>query len=400
MKRSNHSSSHIIPEVVKKNNVNSLTVPYSFQFSRDICQKRDYVSNEVTDKQMNNTNSEKAVVTINSTTSFLSQGQFGSVDTVKPFVFYGPKQVGNQNKVESISHTYPMILLKDITLHLGDSWHPMKSFIKAIDENGDRLRLNQLSVAGVVNQNVPGIYEVQYSYKELIESAVVVVKEAVHDIQIEVRDVSLSVGDIWSPKDSFVGAIDEYDEEIPFERISVSDTVDTSVPGLTMLFFKYHKKTVPVYINVEHRLPTADEEKEIATTIIAMVNKLREKLSLPLLIESNQLIEIAETRALDLPILYSHTRPNGDDCFALYKEQKYLFTEAGENIGYIKARGTVIQNASALFLQWKNSPGHYANLINPNFTEIGVGINSDETVDRIIYASQNFGNQQKKPRTD
>lgn len=404
MKRSNHSSSRIRKKIMDKDRLNSLTIPYSFHFSDSISKKSSYVSNQLLNKQVSPIKSEDSIVTIKSTTSFLLQGRFGTIDTINPFVFYESKFKDKHHEKQRTSDLspseYPYILLNDITIHLGNSWHPSKSFVKAADENGDELRLNQLSVIGEVNHNIPGTYEVWYSYNEMRESANIVVKKPLHDIQIDVREVSLSVGDAWNPKQSFIKAVDEYDEDIPFERITVSDSVDTTVPGLTMLFFKYNTKVVPIYITVEHRLPTIDEEKDIGAMIVDLVNKLREKLDISAVVESNQLMEIAKTRASDLPILYSHTRPNGDNCFTLYKERHYEYTEAGENIGYIKARGTTFQNASAIFLQWKNSAGHYANLINPEYTEMGVGIYSDERTDRIIYASLNFGRQQNKPTSD
>lgn len=63
----------------------------------------------------------------------------------------------------------------------------------------------------------------------------------------------------------------------------------------------------------------------------------------------------------------SHTRPNGSSCFTIYTEMGITYMAAGENIawGYADLGGAMVG--------WKNSPGHYANMISDNYKNVGIG---------------------------
>lgn len=61
--------------------------------------------------------------------------------------------------------------------------------------------------------------------------------------------------------------------------------------------------------------------------------------------------------------------------------------------GWRRASENVLQNwntadAEALVAQWANSPGHRANMLNPDITHIGVGV--ADTAKGKRYATQNF----------
>ncbi len=64
---------------------------------------------------------------------------------------------------------------------------------------------------------------------------------------------------------------------------------------------------------------------------------------------------------------FSHTRPNGNSCFSILGELGISYGGAGENIaaGY--------GSAASVVNGWKNSSGHYANMVNAGFNKIGVG---------------------------
>lgn len=64
---------------------------------------------------------------------------------------------------------------------------------------------------------------------------------------------------------------------------------------------------------------------------------------------------------------FDHKRPNGSDCFTIYSELGIKYSAAGENIA--SNYGTL---ASAM-IGWKNSPGHYSNMISDYFTKVGIG---------------------------
>ena len=80
---------------------------------------------------------------------------------------------------------------------------------------------------------------------------------------------------------------------------------------------------------------------------------------------------------------FSHTRPNGSSCFSVVDELGIGYYAIGENIasGYY--------DAASVSNGWKNSPGHYRNMISTNFGKIGIGV---ANVNGRIYWTQIFTN--------
>ena len=100
-----------------------------------------------------------------------------------------------------------------------------------------------------------------------------------------------------------------------------------------------------------------------AYEMLALVNRERASKGIAPLKWDTELEGSAVTRAAETSIMFSHTRPNGSDCFTAFPSGLYA---AGENIamGFSSAQDT--------FNQWKNSSGHYANMMSANFTHIGI----------------------------
>lgn len=96
------------------------------------------------------------------------------------------------------------------------------------------------------------------------------------------------------------------------------------------------------------------------------------------------LCSVASTRVKELMQSYSHQRPNGSDCYELYKEKGISFTMAAENI----AKG--YSNPEDIVKAWMSSPGHMKNILNPDFVKVGIAVEMDS--DGILYWTQNFSN--------
>ena len=62
----------------------------------------------------------------------------------------------------------------------------------------------------------------------------------------------------------------------------------------------------------------------------------------------------------------------------MMKKFGITYTAAGENIAMGQPTAASVMNA------WMNSPGHKANILSKNFTEIGVGIAKDKQMDLFI----------------
>ena len=118
--------------------------------------------------------------------------------------------------------------------------------------------------------------------------------------------------------------------------------------------------------------------------MLGYVNQLRANEGVSALTLDSNLNLAATVRALEMAWSgkFSHTRPNGQDCFSVYSELGIRSSAKGENIAGYNA------NVKSTFEQWNNSPGHHANMVSTDFTKIGVG---KVTLNGKSYWVQLFG---------
>ena len=107
--------------------------------------------------------------------------------------------------------------------------------------------------------------------------------------------------------------------------------------------------------------------------VVDLVNKERAAAGLSALKINTKLSSVAEKKAEDLrdKNYFSHTSPTYGSPFDMMKQFGITYTAAGENI----AKGQ--KTPSAVMNGWMNSEGHRANIMNSNYTEIGVGYVTD-----------------------
>ena len=108
--------------------------------------------------------------------------------------------------------------------------------------------------------------------------------------------------------------------------------------------------------------PAADSS--YAQAVLAEVNRNRQEQGMDPLVLSDDLCYDADIRAQEIVTEFSHTRPDGSSCFSVIQGS---YRKVAENIaaGHATAKETVEQ--------WMNSPGHRANILDPELTELGVG---------------------------
>lgn len=119
----------------------------------------------------------------------------------------------------------------------------------------------------------------------------------------------------------------------------------------------------------EVREPDTESSEDFAAEVVRLVNEQRAKQGISSLDTFDSLTESAEIRAAELPDNFSHARPDGTSCFTVFDE-----TDANENAytwGENIAAGST--TAADVVEQWMDSPGHRANILNDEFTHIGVG---------------------------
>ncbi|HIZ70399.1 MAG TPA: CAP domain-containing protein [Candidatus Atopostipes pullistercoris] len=128
----------------------------------------------------------------------------------------------------------------------------------------------------------------------------------------------------------------------------------------------------------------------IEAKVIELTNELRQEKGLSTLQPNDALRTGAYVRAVELEESFSHTRPDGSDAFTVFETENlsYPYKRAGENL----AMGTYYlpeeEMAQFLFEGWVESEGHYENMVQQEYTEIGVGVHYDG---EYLYLTQLFG---------
>ena len=116
--------------------------------------------------------------------------------------------------------------------------------------------------------------------------------------------------------------------------------------------------------------------------IVELVNEARADAGLKPVTLRQDLTAVAQLRAKETVTLFSHTRPNGTSCFTALGEYGVNYRGAGENIAYGQRSPEEVMEG------WMNSSGHRANILNANFTSIGVGYY--QAANGVKYWSQMF----------
>ena len=112
----------------------------------------------------------------------------------------------------------------------------------------------------------------------------------------------------------------------------------------------------------------------LAEEVVRLVNIERQNNGLsPFSSGDATLNAAAMTRAEELHSLFSHSRPDGRQPWTAYWD---LGGESGRAMGENIASGH--RTPEAVVSGWMNSPGHRANILNANFSTIGVGVARNE----------------------
>lgn len=111
-------------------------------------------------------------------------------------------------------------------------------------------------------------------------------------------------------------------------------------------------------------------EQAMMAEVLTLVNQERAKANLPALKAHKGLQNAALLKSKDMidHNYFAHQSPTYGSPFDLLKLRGINYRAAGENI----AAGQ--SSASAVMTAWMDSPGHRANILNKDFTHLGVGI--------------------------
>lgn len=128
----------------------------------------------------------------------------------------------------------------------------------------------------------------------------------------------------------------------------------------------------------------------IRQTILERTNQLRAEYGAGPLTENQVLQDAADVRALESAESFSHTRPNGLEFQSILEEDGFTYSYflAGENLAMGTHHMDDEEMAGFLFDGWVESPGHFENMIEPRYEEIGIGVHYDG---EFLYLVQIFG---------
>lgn len=118
--------------------------------------------------------------------------------------------------------------------------------------------------------------------------------------------------------------------------------------------------------------------------VFDLTNKVRAENGLSALTWNDTLAKTARAHSEDMASrgFFDHTNPDGYDPFDRMRNAGILYYTAAENIAAGQAEPEDVMES------WMNSPGHRANILNPDLRELGVGMARGGSYG--IYWTQNF----------
>ncbi|MFZ1719921.1 MAG: CAP domain-containing protein, partial [Candidatus Moraniibacteriota bacterium] len=134
----------------------------------------------------------------------------------------------------------------------------------------------------------------------------------------------------------------------------------------------------------------------IPSEVIALSNAERREAGLPMLSENAVLDQVAQAKADDMATegYFSHTSPSGVTPWDWFREAKYEYRYAGENLAIHFHDATSQERA------WMESKKHCENILSPKYREIGVAVREMTWEGRrTTVAVQSFGTQMRDENT-
>jgi len=145
--------------------------------------------------------------------------------------------------------------------------------------------------------------------------------------------------------------------------------------------------TVGMFIDLPFNVFFADITK---VTLESLANQTRQSVGLNPLASNPKLDQAAELKAEDMVKnqYFAHTSPTGINPWFWFSRAGYNYKFAGENLAIGFFDSIEVYNA------WLNSPSHKANLLNPNYKEIGTAVLRGYGDGNVFVVVQLFGSVQ------
>ena len=162
-------------------------------------------------------------------------------------------------------------------------------------------------------------------------------------------------------------------------RESVSDSILRSLTLLTV------RPETDERIDLDFRVAAPPIDPEAEARMLELVNAERAKAGLKQLVRDAELEKVARSHSIDMLQrgYFSHATLENDSPFDRMKEGGVAFSTAGENLALAPTTNLAHQGLM-------DSPGHRANILNPEFGRIGIGVARADG--RGSMFTQNFAN--------
>lgn len=153
-------------------------------------------------------------------------------------------------------------------------------------------------------------------------------------------------------------------------------------------------RTLPPIVRECGVEPLIAWEVAVERELLRLTNEERARANLQPVAYDRRLQRIARLHSLDQAARnYSaHASPEGKKADARLRDAGIAYTWEGENIRWVSARDPGSVARDMMYegeYGWMNSAGHRANILNANFTHVGIGVFKSSTDGRYI-ATQNF----------
>lgn len=109
------------------------------------------------------------------------------------------------------------------------------------------------------------------------------------------------------------------------------------------------------------------EQNPYLQQIVDLVNAERAKAGAAPLVMVTELNHAAGIRAEEIYTKFAHERPDGSRYRTVLDQLAISYSGCGENVAY------GFRTPEAVMEGWMNSEGHKANILNENYTSIGIG---------------------------
>ncbi len=237
----------------------------------------------------------------------------------------------------------PMLELKKVEITEGEKY-TIKSFVRSCTDNSkNECKLNYTN-DNMKNYNKPGTYNISIiaddkNGNKIEKNTRLIINAKINSNTI--RSNSNKTSNKAASKDN-----------------STTVTTNTSLKYKTTFQLK------------NDAIKLEQQNTKEATEILNITNKYRKEKNVGKLKLDKNLSIAANVRALEIAIYdkFDHYRPNGKFYSSVLNDLNINAPYSGENIayGYIDS-GEVCE-------AWKNSKGHYENIISSNYTKLGVGV--------------------------